>query len=396
MRPEASKISALEREPNAIAVDWKDGHRSRFHNIWLRHQCECDSCGTTVDGIRDVWLADLPDNPGIAELSWDEDGLDVTWEMGRHRSHYTGSWLRRHCYSTGACEARRHRPRLWDAQSVDPMPEFDLKGIAGDGVAKLEMLEAVRDWGFCKFVNMDTSIDGIREAAELFGPVRMTHYGISDIHERSAQYNVGDSGRPLLPHTDENYRISSLGITLFQVVQPSERGGHSTLVDGFEVARRVRERFPEAFDLLASVPLTFRRHHTGESLDGKHRLMMSRFPAIKLDEAGRVGGVRINERQVSLLSIDEALVEPMYRALRLLFEVTYDPGLRIELPLRSGEGMAFDNQRVLHGRTEFIRGRLPRHVRTCTVDTEEFHSTLRLLEMRLEKPGADLIMHQGM
>ena len=392
----ALRIHRIDREDNALVIHWQDDHQSRFHHIWLRHQCECAQCGTPVDGIRNVWLTDLENNPAIDQISLTDESVDVVWRQDNHRSVYRYGWLRANCYCEKSRHARRHRPTLWDARAVKPLPPFDLDQVSGDKELRLQLLETVRDLGFCRLSNMNTALEGIQQAAALFGPVRMTHYGISDINEKSAQYNVGDSGRPLLPHTDESYRISSVAITLFQVVQPSQSGGHSTLVDGFEVARRLRNEDPRAFELLTTVPVTFQRHHTGESLDGNHRYLVSRFPVIKVDDAGEVIGVRINERQISPLLVSDDLVEPFYRALRRLFAIAYDDSLRIELALKSGEGMVFDNQRILHGRTAFTRGDIPRHVRTCTVDTEEFHSTLRLLQMELDKPGADLFMHQGM
>ena len=252
------------------------------------------------------------------------------------------------------------------------------------------MLHTVRDLEFCKLRNIDVDLDGIKSVANLFGPVRQTHYGISEITEKPTQYNVGDSGLALLPHMDETYRISNIGITLFQVVQAAETGGHSTLVDGFEVARRMKQQHSEEFKLLCDTPIRFHRHHTGKIFDGKQRYLVAHSPVFKLNEEGEVVGAKINERQIAPLDLSANLVTTFYQALRHLFEITYSDDLRIELTLTSGEGMIFDNQRLLHGRTEFTKGKVPRSVRTCTVDTEEYHSTMRLLESSLRQPNPTL------
>ena len=381
---------------NKIKVTWKDRHYSDFHLVWLRHQCECTQCGSSLDGLRNNWILEIPDNPRVSSMSQENDGISITWADNEHQSHYPASWLRNHCYSDNSHRSRRHRVTLWDSTMGDRIPVFDVPGITSDIDRHLALLETVRDVGFCKLTNVDTRLSGIEEAANLFGPVRQTHWGISEINEKNSQYNVGDSGRALLPHMDETYRLSSVGVTILQMVQPSEKGGHSILVDGFEVARRVRESDPEAFRLLSTLAVTFKRHHKGESADGRPRMLVSRSPIIKLDGEGEIEGVRINERHISPLDIRGELVEPYYRALKVLFTHTYDPALEIQLPLQSGEAMVFENNRVLHGRTEFVRGEKPRYARTCTVDLEEFHSTMRLLQMKLGRPGVNQVIYQGM
>ena len=389
-------IQTIEQADSSIHVVWADGHRSQYHHIWLRHQCECRECGTPMDGLRNAWILDIPEKPEIEELTSGPDGVRITWADNHHQSVYSPQWLRRHCYDPQSRAARRHRVTNWDTRIQDHIPAFEFPEARRSAEIHLKVLETVRDYGFCLLETLDTRLQGIRDAAHLFGPVRITHFGISEITEKSAQYNVGDSGRALLPHMDETYRISSVGITVLQMVTSSESGGHSTLVDGFNAVRRLRETSPDAFDLLSTVPVTFRRRHTGKTLDGKPRLLVSRTPLIKLDENNEVVGVRINERHIAPLDVEGHLVEPFYRAIRDLLQITYDPGLRIEIPLKSGQGLVFDNQRVLHGRTAFVRGKKPRHARTCTVNTEEFHSTLRLRQLEFDLPESDQVLYQGM
>jgi alpha-ketoglutarate-dependent taurine dioxygenase len=125
-------------------------------------------------------------------------------------------------------------------------------------------------------------------------------------------------------------------------------------------------------------------------------MLVSRTPIIKLDYEGHVVGVRINERHISPLDMDGELIEGFYRALRHLLCTTYSKELEIQLPLQSGEAVVFENSRVLHGRTELVYGEVPRHARTVTVGLDEFHSSMRLLQMELKRPGANQIVYQGM
>ena len=98
--------------------------------------------------------------------------------------------------------------------------------------------------------------------------------------------------------------------------------------------------------------------------------------AIALDAAGEVMAFRCNERTMAPLDIPADLIEPVYAALRTIFGLVYEPAMKVEFQLQSGEALVFDNQRVLHARTAFA-GR--RHIRQCHVDRDEVFSRLRRL-----------------
>ena len=53
----------------------------------------------------------------------------------------------------------------------------------------------------------------------------------------------------------------------------------------------------------------------------------------------------------------------------------------------AGDLHIFDNQRVLHGRTEFDPTRGERHLQQCSVNRNEFHNTIRTLAAGLEHPA---------
>ena len=80
-----------------LRVDWGDGHQSRFHSIWLRHQCECEVCGTSMNAVRGLRLNELPDDIAIVRFVFDTDRITLIWSGDGHQSKYQGRWLREHC-----------------------------------------------------------------------------------------------------------------------------------------------------------------------------------------------------------------------------------------------------------------------------------------------------------
>lgn len=390
------QIEHIESEDGNLRIDWADGHSSLFHAIWLRHQCECATCGTPVNAVRGIRLHHLEDRPEFTITSSESDAVELTWLADGHVSKYQADWLRGHCYSDAERTRRRHLPTFWDHRIGNDLPVADMVACERSPEARLGMLEAAHDLGFCKIVNAPTVQDEASRLIELVGPQRQSHYGTYTLTNKDRVDNVGDITDALPPHTDETYRLSTIGITVFQVLKPAKVGGHSTLVDGFEAVRRLRESYPDDFDLLTRVPITGVRRDTAFNSGGNEKWYAATMPAIRVDLDGDVTGVRLNERQIMPLSVSGDLVEPTYRAMRRLYQILYDPELLLTFDLKAGEGLIFDNQRVLHGRTAFEPCNPPRSVLTSSVDIEEFHSSLRMLtlQVRGEVPGVE--MRQGM
>lgn len=388
-----SNVEIVDRE---LAVEWADGHRSRFHPIWLRHQCHCTSCGTPMNAVRGIRLHHIPEDIFPVSLERTDDGISLTWSQNDHQSTYAARWLRDHCYSDQERAMRKHRPVLWDGSIAEDPPFADFSQVEANPQTRLAMLEAVRDYGFCKVGNVPTEPRQSHRLIEAVGPQRQTHYGTYTLSKKPSVDNVGDVTSALDPHIDETYRLSTIGITVFQVLRPSSNGGDSTLVDGFEAVRRLREARPDYVDLLSRVPITAQRFDAAQNSGGNPRWYSARVPVIKLDHDGDVSGVRLNERQIAPLDVSPVLVEPVYCALGRIFDILYDPNLRVTFPLKAGEGLLFNNQRVLHGRTEFSPEEPARSVLTSSVDLEEFHSSLRILQKELGYDGPPLGLPQGM
>ena len=168
------------------------------------------------------------------------------------------------------------------------------------------------------------------------------------------------------------------------------------MVDGFQVAHQMKEKWPQDFDLLTRVPIAAERLDLGANTDGQSRWYKARMPIIKLDSDNDISGVRINERQIAPLDIPADLIEPCYRALMRMFEILYDPKLIITLKLNAGDGLLFNNQRILHGRTEFDAEEPARSVLTNSVDLDDFHSTMRILHRMLDAEDSPMAFNQGM
>ena len=105
---------------------------------------------------------------------------------------------------------------------------------------------------------------------------------------------------------------------------------------------------------------------------------------IRVDEDQEVCGIRVNERQIAPIDLPYDQVVPTYCALQNFLKIIYDPSLMISFPLEKGDGLIFNNHRVLHGRTAFKLENPGRQVLTNSVDLEDFYSNLWILKGRLQ------------
>jgi gamma-butyrobetaine dioxygenase len=106
-------------------------------------------------------------------------------------------------------------------------------------------------------------------------------------------------------------------------------------------------------------------------------------PILCLNTDGEVVGVRWNERMAGPFELPEELVEPYYRAYQLFQVMLRNTDFSIELPLRDGDLLAFDNHRILHGRKAFDAAGHRRHIHGCLVTRDSFHSRLRTLQRKV-------------
>ncbi len=389
-------VASVGIEKRELIVRWGDGHTSSYHSVWLRHQCECDACGTCRTGVRMLHIQDIPDDIGPSLKAWTDEEIHITWTNDGHESVYAARWLRDHCCSDEERARRRQRPILWDTSIGDDVPWADFTEVEANARARLAMLQTVCDYGFCKIANVPTDAGEKHRLIELVGPQRQTNYGTYNLTKRAKAENVAEVSMTLDPHSDEAYRLSHVGITVFQVLHQTKGGGDTTLVDGFEAARRLRETSPEDFKLLTKLPIPCQRVDMALYSDRMPRSFISYIPAIRLDSWGEVCGIRMNERQIAPLDLPAHQVGPCYRAMRRFLDILYDPEMRLTFKLTRGEGLLFDNHRLLHGRTGFDIETPPRQVLTSTVDLEEFHSTMRMLRLAEGQDGIRITYSQGL
>jgi gamma-butyrobetaine dioxygenase len=72
----------------------------------------------------------------------------------------------------------------------------------------------------------------------------------------------------------------------------------------------------------------------------------------------------------------------MYEAIAALWALLRDTRYHLNLKLRPGELIAYDNNRILHGRKSFDPNSGERHLQGCYMNMEDLDSAMRMSERR--------------
>lgn len=370
-RPEIVNAETLDRW---IAVEWSDGVTARFHHVWLRDNCPCPECVHPITKEQTFELtaaaAPRPDGP----VTVDECGaLAVLWAGERHRSTYHQGWLRAHRYDRPAAPPASP-PRLWDAATPGVPPTFDGPAVVEDDGALHDWLVALHEIGLTRLRDVPLELDAVGRVAQRIGPIRETNFGLLwDVRSEPDPVTNANTSLPLPPHVDLCTREYQPGLQFLHCIRNTAAGGRGRYVDGYRVADVLRTEHPRHYRVLTTLPMA--RANRSPASDYRWSA-----PPIVLGPQGDVVEVRWGNWLRAPLDVEFDATETVYAAAAAMTEVAGRDELAVEIELRPGDLLAFDNRRILHGREAFDGAGGDRWLRGCYGERDELRSRLRVLE----------------
>ncbi|KAJ2914081.1 hypothetical protein MD484_g6345, partial [Candolleomyces efflorescens] len=309
-------LPIVSSDPKQVAVGWDTRTWSRFHNIWLRDHCRCPRCFHSITKQRLLNTFQIPADIAPLRVSPTPEGLEVVWNStDTHTSLYPWSWLKANSYDPPLSRgANKSEKVLWGSKIHQAPPS----------VAYDEVMAGDPDGRFWDFT--------------------------SDLAKGDTAYTTIALGA----HTDNTYFTDPCGLQLFHLLEHTGgTGGTTLLVDGFYAASILKELNPEAYRLLAEVPIP--AHAAGEPTAFYRPSPASGYPVLGHDSLTRdLTQVRWNNDDRSVMShLEAGDVEKWYDAIRLWNECLTSPDSEYWVQLQPGTAVVVDNHRVLHGRSAF-------------------------------------------
>lgn len=373
--PVLNRALTSRLQSDGIAVEWDDKRVSHYHFLWLRDNCPCPQCIHPGTREQIFEIIDVPEDlrAETAELNGDE--LLVRWQDG-HESAYGTGWLRAHSYDSDSRQERQQTLRTANVWKTDlAIPTFDYKAVMSEDQALLQWLLAVRDTGLTLMTGMPTTEDIMEQVAHRISFIRESNFGtLFEVRTKVEAVNSNAYTSLQLPaHTDLPTRELQPGLQFLHCLVNDATGGESTFVDGFAIAKAVREQSPEDFKLLTEVPVSFRN----KAPQSDYR---SYAPIIGLDARGEISEIRLANWLRAPFDVASADMPAFYRAYRRFFALTRDPAFIVSHRLAAGEMWCFDNRRTMHARNAFDQTSGMRHLRGCYMDRDELLSRILVLQ----------------
>ncbi|EIN09855.1 Trimethyllysine dioxygenase [Punctularia strigosozonata HHB-11173 SS5] len=366
------------------------------HHIWLRDHCRCPECFHPVTKQRLHSTFEIPADVKPEGVQATPGGLRATWPS-QHVSVYPWSWLWTNAYDRPrtADDRRSVSPALWGAEISEHPPTVPYDGVMDPSDrGLLDWLSKIERWGFCFVSGVPVSTDATEELCKRIGFIRETQYGkfwdfTSDLAKGDTAYTTLALGA----HTDNTYFTDPCGIQLFHLLSHTDgSGGATLLVDGFAAAARLKADRPDAYRLLAEVPVP--AHAAGDPGELYRPYPPAGYPVLGHDAAGALVQVRWNNDDRSVMrSVAPERVEAWYDAIRTWNEYITAPEAEYWVQLQPGTVVAIDNHRVMHGRSAFNGKR-----RMCGayIGVDEYRSKLAVLKEKFSPPDSpEALMPEG-
>ena len=338
-----------------IYLDWNARKTSVFHHFWLRDHCHCENCYHSTTRQRLVDTFSIPRDIEPTAIDSTEEGLEVTWPDG-HRSKYAWDWLHTHSYSPvlrAAEPLQGKKPVLWNATSLDPLPVVEHEAVMDSDDGLQQWLNNLEVYGIGFVDGVPTTLEATEKLARRVSFLRETHYskGMWSFTADLAHADTAYTTLALGAHTDNTYFTEPAGMQMFHKLEFKGEGGDSLFVDGFNVARQLKEKSPEAYRTLQSTLVP--THSAGD----ENVLIVPTprgYPILNHGPDGELFQVRYNNDDRSTLNhLSTSQLEAFYDALFMWNDLVKKKENELWEPLAPGRVVLFDNWRVLHGRSAF-------------------------------------------
>ena len=385
-------------------------------SLWLRDSCMCPECVTPSSGQKTFHTHDLVSDE-MKEVSvitktgadgaTEETALRVVWscqqpEAGsssttaahEHVSEYSSRELLQRLADCHVPRYPLNLPRrLWDRRTIDKAlkPVSYADWMAPDNGSNAEFYRGLLDLyqlGILIVDDVPDSETAVREIATQIGNIQNTFYGeLFDVVSKPNAENVAYTNVFLCLHQDLLYMNDPPYIQLLHCLRNECDGGESLFCDSVQVAVDMQVKEPEHFRVLMKNDVSYHYERNGHyyynqrpvfEVDGaregpqdivKHTAWSPPFqdsfkPALVLDK--EIAHIR--------QPVPDADFRDWAAAAKAFSDRLEHPDNMLEVKLKAGQCVLFNNRRVLHGRRQFNTSEGTRWLKGTYIDEQTFHS----------------------
>lgn len=387
----AGRAESVQVQPALLHIEWEDGTKSQLNPNWLRERCLSSAA---VDASTRQPLAnphDLPEQLHLAEARLSGKSLlDVVFSDG-HRSQFSLPRVQSELSNfvdspIQVSEYDRLSPVPWSGDSYE-VPVYEHDSVSEDEGERLKLIKDLLTSGAALVKGVPPKEGEVCRFGQTLSTLRATDWGPcfnvrtkpdADQSNKSGgpKLDLAYTPRPIGFHTDNPYRFPCPDFQLLHALEhctcpPGEAPceGCSVmnyLVDGLYIAEKLREESPEAFRLLTEVPVRFENNGG----DGGSALVHV-APHIELGGDGRIQALRFSAKSGQYAPpLAAETMQAFYVARRRFSQLAHEAKHIASMQFEPGDCLVFDNQRLLHARSEILPSDGDRWVQGCYIDRD--------------------------
>ncbi|XP_071481204.1 gamma-butyrobetaine dioxygenase-like [Diadema antillarum] len=372
-----------------LEVTWSD-YLGRYPYVWMRDNCRCDECYYPSCHSRSMLMAnlDLDVHPKTVEIKDDGHLVEILWSDG-HISPYRSDWLKLQRFDKTDYDPIKKLSKFsWGSEFVNKIPTFPFDDVMTKNDALQGWMEGLVVYGLVKITGAPCELGALNKLCQKVAFERKTFYG--PVYQVQSIFEPGSSlaytAKSLGLHTDLPYYDYRPGVQMLHCIRQVEsRGGENQFCDGKRAAEQLQREHPELFDILTKVKIDYRiiaQDYIDVHLQKAQNM-------IELDENGEFKYVAKSDIvRAPYLNVPVEDVAKVYKAMKAFEDAIYDENNFLDFKVQKGEIMAFDNNRVLHGRRGYSvsmegEGSKSRLLEGAYLDWDEIYSRMRLIDEEL-------------
>nr|XP_006823837.1 PREDICTED: uncharacterized protein LOC100373291 [Saccoglossus kowalevskii] len=151
----------LLQEGRLVEVSWPDNSVSRFHSVWLRHNCHCSLCKQKYSGQILIDSSSIDPQSVLDNINVLDSCVELSWRGKEiHKGVIPLSWLKDNCYSESSrikeSQERNISPFVIFDVVSKPQPinvaystakiPFHMDLVYYESPPGLQLLHCLRDW----------------------------------------------------------------------------------------------------------------------------------------------------------------------------------------------------------------------------------------------------------
>ncbi len=373
----SATIKKIIKTNKTINIEWQDGKKSKFHFMWLRDNCSYGIHPTARQRTFNFLKVSKTIHPKKFTINKNKK-LEIIWSEGNHKSYYDLNWLKKNCYTIKNQIKYKSQYILWDKKINKKLNkvtiEYEEFKSSNEGLIK--WLDQLNIYGFSIMKNTPVKKNSAFKILKRISHIRETFFGTPfEVINIPKPNNTAYTADGLRNHTDLPYYEYAPGYQFLHCLINNAKGGESLAVDGFKVANYLKKKDPKTFKILIETPVKFKDNDYTQNTT-----RIFHAPLITLNKDKDFNDIRFSIATMSALDCPPNKMEKFYLAYRKFGQLIHSEKFTVKFRLEKGDIFAFNNRRILHGRTEFDPNSGHRHLQGYYLDRDEILGRLNFLK----------------